>query len=53
MNPSNEPVVVHKGTTVGQFEQVESIPAPQNPVSRIRIALAEPLKDVKSVFREP
>ena len=46
MNPSNEPVVVHKGTIVGQFEQVESIPAPQSPVSRISVALAEPLKDL-------
>ena len=46
MNPSNEPVVVHKRTIVGQFEQVESMAVHQNPISRISVALAEPLKDL-------
>lgn len=46
MNPLNESVVVHRGTVVGQFEQVESSPVQQEREYDKTMTLPKPMQEL-------
>ncbi|MCG7878900.1 MAG: eukaryotic translation initiation factor 3 subunit J, partial [Candidatus Thiodiazotropha endolucinida] len=46
MNPSNEEVIVYRGTIVGQFEQVKEETDKRNPELKKNSQLPEQLKDL-------